>query len=125
MPHHPCNARTDPSCTQVDMAIERPDFANWSEEDFETRADEICEYFHSFDWISRLPDPPHEVFLDLAMRAERIIEKPTEVSRKQITEAVCWARDEGSSWERIGELLGTSADEAQERYGTQSVSSGT
>ncbi len=99
------------------MAIERPDFANWTEEDFETRADEICEYFHSFDWLGRLPGPRHETYLELAVQAERTIEKPTEVSRNQIGEAVCWARDEGTSWERIGELLGTSADEAAQRYG--------
>ncbi len=54
--------------------------------------------------------------LDLAARAERVIEEPTEVSRNQIAEAVCWARDEGTSWERIGELLGNSAAEAQRRY---------
>ena len=98
------------------MAIERPDFANWTDEDFESRADEICEYFHSIDWLGKLGGPRHEVFLDLAVRAERTIERPTEVSRNQIAEAVCWARQEGTSWERIGELLGTSAADARGRY---------
>ncbi|WP_419553588.1 hypothetical protein [Candidatus Poriferisodalis sp.] len=103
------------------MAIEQPDFANWTEEGFATRADEICEYFHSFDWLGRLPGPRHETYLELAVRAERTIEKPTEASRNQIAEAVCWARDEGTSWERIAELLGTSAAEAQQRYESPDV----
>lgn len=39
------------------MAIERPDFENWSDEDFETRSDEVCAYVHTLelsdaDWMS-------------------------------------------------------------------------
>ena len=35
----------------------RPNFENWSDEDFDTRADEVCAYVHSLDlsdadWIS-------------------------------------------------------------------------
>lgn len=106
------------------MALERPDFANWTVEDFETRADEICNYFHSIDWLSRLPGPRHEAWLDVVVKCERSIEAPTEASRSQVAEAVCWARDEGTSWQRIGELLGISAAEAEERYGTLNVKSG-
>lgn len=58
------------------------------------------------------------------MKAEHTIDAPTEVSRTQIAEAVCWARDEGSSWKRVGELLGVSAADAEKRYGTLSVTSG-
>ena len=76
----------------------------------------VADWCESIDWLDFLPGPRHEVWLDLAARAERVIEEPTEVSRGQIAEAVCWARDEGTSWERIGELLGTSAAEAQRRY---------
>ncbi|MDE0497118.1 MAG: hypothetical protein OXH86_07180 [Acidimicrobiaceae bacterium] len=105
------------------MAVGRPDFANWTEEDFETRTDEICEYFHSIDWLDRLPGPRHEAWLDIVVKAEQTIDAPTEVSRNQIAEAVCWARDEGSSWKRIGELLGVSPADAEERYGTLNVRS--
>lgn len=87
-------------------------------------ADEICEHFHSIDWLGRLPGPRHEAWLGIVVRAGRTIEAPTEVSRKQIAEAVCWARDEGSSWKRIGESLGISPADAEKRYGTLSVSSG-
>ena len=94
----------------------KPDFAAWAQDENGEYADEICEYFHSFDWLGRLPGPRHVPYLILVVQAERTIEKPTEVSRNQIAEAVCWARDEGTSWERIGDLLGTSADEAERRY---------
>ena len=99
------------------MAVERPDFANWTAEDFESRADEICEYFHSIDWLAKLGGLRHETYLDIVVRCEASIAAPTEVSRQQIAEAVEWARDEGTSWERIGELLGTSAAEAEALYG--------
>jgi len=38
-------------------------------------------------------------------------------SERQILDAVIAARSEGISWARIGELLGTSAQAAQQRYG--------
>lgn len=38
-------------------------------------------------------------------------------SERQITEAVAGARARGISWTRIGELLGTSAQAAQQRFG--------
>ena len=36
---------------------------------------------------------------------------------RQIVDAVTTARAKGISWQRIGELLGTSAQAAQQRYG--------
>ena len=99
------------------MTTKRPDFANWTDKDFESRADEISEYFHSIDWLGELGGLRHETYLDIVVRCEAAIAAPTEVSRQQIAEAVDWARDEGTSWERIGELLGTSAAQAEERYG--------
>jgi hypothetical protein len=38
-------------------------------------------------------------------------------SERQIVEAVVAARAAGISWSKIGELLGTSAQAAQQRYG--------
>lgn len=38
-------------------------------------------------------------------------------SERQIVDAVTAARAKGVSWTRIGELLGTSAQAAQQRYG--------
>ena len=102
-----------------------PDFAAWAQNNNGEYADEICEYFHSIDVLGELGGLRHEVYLDLAVRAERTIEAPTEISQQQIAEAVCWARDEGTSWERIGEILGTSAAEAEERYDRLTARPGT
>lgn len=38
-------------------------------------------------------------------------------SERQVVEAVIAARNKGLSWQRIGEVLGTSAQAAQQRYG--------
>lgn len=43
-------------------------------------------------------------------------------SERQIVEAVTAARRKGLSWQRIGELLGTSAQAAQQRYGPMAES---
>lgn len=76
----------------------------------------VADWCEDFDWLSTTDLPAHEFYLDLVVRAERTIEAPTDVSRQQIAEAVDWARVEGTSWERISELLGISATEAQQRY---------
>lgn len=39
-------------------------------------------------------------------------------SEREVVDAVTAARSSGISWNRIGELLGTSAQAAQQRYGT-------
>lgn len=38
-------------------------------------------------------------------------------SERQIVEAVAAARGKGLAWQRIGDILGTSAQAAQQRYG--------
>ncbi len=39
-------------------------------------------------------------------------------SERQVIDAVIAARAAGASWQRIGKLLGTSAQAAQQRYGS-------
>lgn len=39
-------------------------------------------------------------------------------SERQVLEAVIAARSKGMSWQRIGKILGTSAQGAQQRYGS-------
>ncbi len=39
-------------------------------------------------------------------------------SERQVIEAVTAARSKGVTWQRVGELLGTSAQAAQQRYGS-------
>jgi len=41
---------------------------------------------------------------------------------RQILDAVAVARSKGMSWQRIGDILGTSAQAAQQRYGATAES---
>lgn len=43
-------------------------------------------------------------------------------SERQVVEAVAAARAAGLSWKRIGQQIGTSAQGAQQRYGTMAES---
>ena len=72
-------------------------------------ADELAKRFEEYE-----PDPNDErpVAEYLLQRAALARAR----SERQIVEAVTAARAEGISWQRIGELLGTSAQAAQQRY---------
>ena len=82
--------------------------------------DEVADRFEQFDWLNSADEPAHELYLSLAVQAEAAIEEPTEVSRQQIEDAVCWARREGMQWDRIAEILGVTAPAARARYGEAS-----
>lgn len=45
-------------------------------------------------------------------------------SERNVVEAVMAARAKGVTWVRVGELLGTSAQAAQQRYGNLTTSTG-
>lgn len=78
--------------------------------------DPVCFHIHNLEWPVRDGFTAAEEQLDLAVRCETSIEAPTPISRRQIDEAVRCVRHDGSSWERIAELLGSSVDEAQDAY---------
>ena len=72
-------------------------------------ADELAKRFEEYE-----PDPNDErpVAEYLLQRAALARAR----GERQIVEAGIAARAEGISWQRIGELLGTSAQAAQQRY---------
>jgi hypothetical protein len=74
-------------------------------------ADEFAQRFEDYDPAMADEIPVEEYLLDRAVVARAR-------SERQIIEAVTAARAKGISWRRIGELLGTSAQAAQQRYGT-------
>lgn len=73
-------------------------------------ADQLAERFERYE-----PEPGHE------RPAEEYLLERAAVSRargeREVIEAVTAARAKGVSWQRIGELLGTSAQGAHQRYG--------
>jgi hypothetical protein len=73
-------------------------------------ADELAQRFEDFDPDAAEEIPAEEYLLNRAVAARAR-------SERQIIEAVAAARGAGIAWRRIGELLGTSAQAAQQRYG--------
>lgn len=73
-------------------------------------ADELAQRFEDLDSDEAKEIPVEEYLLQRAVvtRAR---------SEQQLVEAVARARTAGLSWQRIGALIGTSAQAAQQRYG--------
>jgi hypothetical protein len=73
-------------------------------------ADELAQRFEDYEPEPGDERPVEEYLLERAALARARGER-------QIVDAVTAARAKGVSWQRIGELLGTSAQAAQQRYG--------
>jgi hypothetical protein len=73
-------------------------------------ADELARRFEEYEPREGDEQPVEEYLLQRAALTRAR-------SERQIVEAVVAARTAGISWARIGELLGTSAQAAQQRYG--------
>lgn len=74
-------------------------------------ADELAERFENYEPADGDERPVEEYMLERAAldRAR---------SERQVIDAVIAARAAGASWQKIGSLLGTSAQAAQQRYGS-------
>jgi hypothetical protein len=72
-------------------------------------ADELALQFEAYQ-----PDVGHEVPVEEYLLGRAL--NPAR-SERQIVDAVIAARGKGMSWTRIGRILGTSAQAAQQRYG--------
>ncbi len=73
-------------------------------------ADELAKRFEDYE-----PKPGDERPLE-----EYLLERATLArarGEQQVLDAVTTARSKGMSWQRIGEILGTSPQAAQQRYG--------
>jgi len=73
-------------------------------------ADELAQRFEDHEPAEGDERPVEEYLLQRAAVARAR-------SERQVVEAVTAARTTGISWSKIGELLGTSAQAAQQRYG--------
>lgn len=72
-------------------------------------ADELAERFESYEPGAGDERPVEEYMLERAALGRAR-------SERQVIEAVVAARAAGASWQKIGGLLGTSAQAAQQRY---------
>jgi hypothetical protein len=73
-------------------------------------ADELAQRFEDYEPTPSDERPVEEYLLERAAIARARGER-------QIVDAVTAARAKGVFWQRIGELVGTSAQAAQQRYG--------
>jgi hypothetical protein len=74
-------------------------------------ADELAERFENYEPSPNDERPVEEYLLERAAIARARGER-------QIVDAVTAARAKSISWQRIGDILGTSAQAAQQRYGS-------
>ena len=72
--------------------------------------DELAKRFEDYEPKQGDERPVEEYLLERATIARAR-------SERQVVDAVIAARGKGLSWQRIGEILGTSAQAAQQRYG--------
>jgi hypothetical protein len=73
-------------------------------------ADELAREFEDYE-----PEPTDERSVEEYMLRRAALARAR--SERQIVEAIAAARAAGLSWARVGEILGTSAQAAQQRYG--------
>ena len=73
------------------------------------QADELAKKFEDYEPEASDERPVEEYMLERAALARAR-------SERQVADAVIAARTAGASWQKIGALLGTSAQAAQQRY---------
>ncbi len=73
------------------------------------QADELAKKFEDYEPDASDERPVEEYMLERAALARAR-------SERQVADAVIAARSAGASWQKIGALLGTSAQAAQQRY---------
>ncbi len=84
----------------------------WTYEEILDRSDELADRFEAFD-----PDTAEEVPVAEYLLARAVRQRAK--NEGQVVEAVQAALEDGTSWNRIGQILGVSSQEAKDRYGHQ------
>ena len=74
-------------------------------------ADELAERFENYE-----PDDDDERPVEEYLLERAALDRAR--SERQVIDAVIGARAAGASWQKIGNILGTSAQAAQQRYGS-------
>ena len=80
-------------------------------QDILDHADELAKRYEDFD-----PDHAKEIPVEEYLLQRAVVARAR--SEQQLVDTVISARGAGLSWQKIGAVLGTSAQAAQQRYGT-------
>lgn len=79
-------------------------------QDILDHADELAQRYEDFD-----PDQAEEIPVEEYLLQRAVVARAR--TEQQLVDAVVTARAAGLPWQKIGALLGTSAQGAQQRYG--------
>ncbi|MEM9894334.1 MAG: hypothetical protein AAF962_26060 [Actinomycetota bacterium] len=79
-------------------------------QDILDQADQLAKRFEEYE-----PDPADERPVEEYLLERAVLARAR--GERQIVDAIVVARSKGLSWQRIGAVLGTSAQAAQQRYG--------
>ena len=79
-------------------------------QDILDHADQLAARFENYE-----PDPGDERPVEEYLLERAVLARAR--SERQIVDAIAAARSKGVSWQRIGAMLGTSPQAAQQRYG--------
>ena len=79
-------------------------------QDILDHADELAKRFEDFD-----PTQAVDVLVEEYLLQRAVVARAR--SEQQLIETIAKARSAGISWQKIGALVGTSAQAAQQRYG--------
>lgn len=79
-------------------------------QDILDHADELARRFEEYE-----PDESNEMSVEEYLLRRAVLNRAR--GERQVVEAVVAARSTGISWGKIGQILGTSAQAAQQRYG--------
>jgi hypothetical protein len=80
-------------------------------QDILDHADELAKHFENLD-----PEHAEELPVEEYLLQRAVVARAR--SEQQLVDTVITARGSGLSWQKIGAILGTSAQAAQQRYGT-------
>jgi len=80
-------------------------------QDILDHAEELAKRFENFD-----PEHAEEIPVEEYLLQRAVVARAR--SEQQLVDTVITARGAGLSWQRIGAILGTSPQAAQQRYGT-------
>ena len=75
----------------------------------------VADWCENFDWSQAREAPVAEFYLKRAA-AVTASERRTAAGPRRLVEALAAARRAGASWERIGQVLGTTDHQAKQRY---------
>ena len=80
-------------------------------QDILDHADDLAKRYEDFD-----PDHAKEIPVEEYLLQRAVVARAR--TEQQLVDTVISARGAGLSWQKIGAILGTSAQAAQQRYGT-------